>query len=76
MQGVTAYDVAARMKYQELDLVSAARETIEYLTRIGGEGGLIAVDTKGNVTLPFNSDGMYRGCVTAEGKLTVEIYRD
>lgn len=76
MQGVTAYDVAARMKYQELDLISAARETIEYLTRIGGEGGLIAVDAKGNVTLPFNSDGMYRGCVTADGKLSVEIYRD
>ena len=76
MQGVTAYDVAARMRYQGLNLVSAARETIEYLTRIGGEGGLIAVDASGNVTLPFNSDGMYRGCVTADGKLSVEIYRD
>jgi beta-aspartyl-peptidase (threonine type) len=76
MQGVTAYDVAARMRYQGLNLVSAARETIEYLTRIGGEGGLIAVDANGNVTLPFNSDGMYRGCVTADGKLSVGIYRD
>jgi beta-aspartyl-peptidase (threonine type) len=75
MQGVTAYDVAARMKYQELDLISAARETIEYLTRIGGEGGLIAVDAKGNVTLPFNSEGMYRGYVSGDGELVAEIYK-
>jgi beta-aspartyl-peptidase (threonine type) len=74
MQGVTAYDVAARMKYQSIDLESAARETVEYLTRIGGEGGLIAVDAKGNVTLPFNSEGMYRGFVAPNGAMRVEIY--
>jgi beta-aspartyl-peptidase (threonine type) len=75
MAGVTAYDVAARMKYKNIGLVEAARETIEDLTAIGGEGGLIAVDAFGNVTLPFNSEGMYRGFVTAEEKLTVAIYK-
>ena len=74
MQGVTAYDVAARMKYQSLSLENAARETIEHLTSIGGEGGLIAVDTLGNFTMPFNSDGMYRGCVSPNGAITVAIY--
>jgi len=75
MLGVTAYDVAARMKYKNLGLEQAARESIEGLTEIGGEGGLIAVDALGNVSLPFNSDGMYRGFITAGGKPTIEIYR-
>lgn len=75
MLGVTAYDVAARMKYKNLGLLEAANETIEYLTQIGGEGGLIAVDSQGNVTLPFNCEGMYRGFVTPDGELKVEIYR-
>lgn len=75
MRAVTAYDVSARMKYKGLPLHSAAAETIARLTRLGGEGGLIAVDTAGNVALPFNSDGMYRGYVNAEGMFRVDIYR-
>lgn len=71
-----AYDVAARMKYQNLSLREAASKTVEYLRRIGGEGGLIAVDGQGNVALPFNSDGMYRGFVGSGGKITVQIYKD
>ena len=75
MLGVTAYDVAARMKYKGLGLDEAASETIDHLTKINGEGGLIAVDSLGNVTLPFNSQGMYRGFVTSESEIQVEIYR-
>lgn len=75
MLGVTAYDVAARMKYKGLELHEAVTETISRLTEIGGEGGLIAVDANGNVTLPFNSEGMYRGFVTADEGSRVEIYR-
>jgi len=74
MLGVTAYDVAARMKYKGLSLEKAARETIDRLTNINGEGGLIAVDSHGNVTLPFNSEGMYRGSITELG-VVVEIYQ-
>lgn len=74
MLGVTAYDVAARMKYKGLDLNDAARETMEHLTAIQGEGGMIAVDTHGNVTLPFNSQGMYRGYIV-NGNPVAEIYR-
>lgn len=73
MLGVTAFDVAARMKYKGIGLQEAARETIDHLTSIKGEGGLIAVDTFGNVTLPFNSEGMYRGQVTADG-MSTEIF--
>lgn len=74
MLGVTAYDVAARMKYKGIDLETAAKETIERLTEIGGEGGLIAVDASGKVTLPFNSDGMYRGYL-CDGEPHIEIYK-
>jgi L-asparaginase / beta-aspartyl-peptidase len=75
MLGVTAYDVAARMKYKNLGLIAAADESVAHLTEIGGEGGLIAVDRFGNVALPFNSEGMYRGFVTADSEMKVEIYR-
>ena len=74
MMGVTAYDVAARMKYRAIDLATAAKQAIEHLTDIGGEGGFIAVDANGNVALPFNSDGMYRGHQT-EDEFSIEIYR-
>lgn len=75
MLGVTAYDIAARMKYKNLSLEDAANETIENLTKIGGEGGFIAIDASGNVVMPFNSEGMYRGFMTAEGEMKIEIYK-
>ena len=56
------------------DLETAARETIDHLTSIQGEGGIIAVDSQGNVTLPFNSQGMYRGYIR-NGLPVTEIYR-
>ncbi len=76
MLAATAYDVAARMKYKGLSLVEAARETINHLAKIGGEGGLIAVDKNGNITLPFNSEGMYRGFVSAGAGTNIQIYKN
>jgi beta-aspartyl-peptidase (threonine type) len=75
MLGVTAHDLAARMKYKGLSLKDAANETIGHLTDIGGEGGLIAVDSSGNIVLPFNSDGMYRGWIDDAGHSRIEIYK-
>jgi len=75
MLTAAAYDVAARMKYKKLNLIEAASETIEHLREINGEGGLIAVDSSGNIALPFNSEGMYRGFMTSGGEMTIEIYR-
>ena len=74
MRSVTAYDVAARIKYKGLSLENAAREVIDFLTSINGEGGLIAVDSHGNVTLPFNSEGMYRGFVSISGETGIDIF--
>lgn len=74
MIGATAYDVAARMRYLNTDLNTAAYGTIDHLTTIGGEGGLIAVDAEGNIAMPFNSEGMYRG-KAVNGAFDIEIYR-
>ncbi len=74
MLAATAYDVAARMKYKGLSLLEAAQESIDHLTQINGEGGLIAVDNQGNITLPFNSDGMYRGSIGNTGIMEIKIY--
>lgn len=75
MLGVTAFDVSARMQYMGLGLEAAADETIRRLTKIGGEGGLIAVDNQGRVALPFNSEGMYRASITETGESAIAIYR-
>lgn len=62
MRMLAAYDVSARMEYRGASLEEASREVVmERLPRIDGRGGLIAVDAQGNVTLPFNTEGMYRG---------------
>ena len=54
----------------------AARETIDHLTSIAGEGGLIAVDALVNVTLPFNSEGMYRGWIKPDGSRGTAVFRE
>lgn len=75
MRGVTAYDVAARMKYKGISLEDAASESIAHLTSTGGEGGLIAVDGNGNITLPFNCEGMYRASISTGSDPAIEIYK-
>ncbi|PYS87315.1 MAG: beta-aspartyl-peptidase, partial [Acidobacteria bacterium] len=72
---VTAYDVAARMNYKGISLEAAAKESIDSLTSIGGDGGLIAVDHEGNIAMPFNSEGMYRGFATPDG-IQTDIYKN
>lgn len=75
MKTLAAYDVAARMKYKNLNLTAAANEAVENLRTIGGEGGLIAIDAQGNVALPFNSEGMYRAFITLGSEPVIEIYK-
>lgn len=74
MLGVTAFDIAARMKYKNLSLEVAALETIDRLSKIGGDGGVIAVDTDGNITMPFNSGGMYRASISDRSDPEISIY--
>lgn len=70
-----AYDVSAQMEYQGLSLQQAAKGTIDKIGSISGSGGLIAVDANGNIAMPFNTKGMYRGFRDAVGK-HVSIYGD
>ena len=76
IRAVAAYDIACLIEYKNLSLEEACRVVVhDKLAPAGGEGGLIAVDAAGNVTLPFNSDGMYRGCRTEGGEAMVAIYK-
>ena len=62
LRAVVAYDISCLMEYAGMSLEEACRKVVnEKLVEFGGEGGLIAVDSKGNICLPFNSEGMYRG---------------
>ncbi len=62
IRSVAAYDVSCRMAYGGMNLKRAAGEVIKkQLKRMGGEGGLIAIDPAGNIAMPFISEGMYRG---------------
>jgi len=75
IRNVVAYDVSARMQYKGSSLGEAANEIINVkLKAQNGEGGLIAVDKNGNIAMPFNTPLMFRGTITAEGKIKVEIY--
>jgi L-asparaginase / beta-aspartyl-peptidase len=75
MRAVVAYDVSCLMEYKGLSLHDACNMVIkDKLVKMGGEGGLIAVDALGNYDFCFNSAGMYRGMMNSEGKEIVAYY--
>ncbi|MBW3128811.1 isoaspartyl peptidase/L-asparaginase family protein [Hymenobacter profundi] len=76
IRATVARDVAARMEYQKVPLAQAAQATIEKVGKMGGDGGLIAVDRQGNIAMPFNSEGMYRGYIKANGDAQILIYKE
>ncbi len=71
-----AKDISSLMEYKYLSLEEAANQAILKLTNLGGTGGVIAIDKYGNISMPFNTDGMFRGYYLSDGKLTVKIYRE
>ena len=75
IRAVLAYDVAARMRYRGEPLARAAAAALRKVARLGGDGGLVAIDRRGNVAMPFNSKGMYRACVDRNGRRSFAIYR-
>jgi len=77
IRGVVAYDVSCLMEYKGLSLQAAASEVIhKRVLEIGGDGGLIAADVHGNITMPFNTEGMYRAAVNNLGVQELNIYKD
>lgn len=76
IRSVVAHDIAALMDYKGMSLKEAADKVVmEKLVKRGGEGGVIAVDRNGNIAMPFNSAGMYRGYIK-KGESEVAIYKD
>jgi beta-aspartyl-peptidase (threonine type) len=75
MRSLVAYDVSTMMEYKGMSVKAAAQAAIEKVGKLGGTGGLIAIDEQGNFAMPFNTSGMYRGRVGPDGKISVEIYR-
>jgi beta-aspartyl-peptidase (threonine type) len=72
-----AHDISALMQYKGLTLIEASELVVnDKLVKAGGSGGVICVDKSGNVSLPFNSTGMFRGFATADGKEGIFIYKD
>ena len=70
-----ARDVCALMEYRQMPIQAAADTVIKQkLQKLGGDGGVIAIDKFGFMAMSFNSEGMYRAYINSEGKPVVEIY--
>jgi beta-aspartyl-peptidase (threonine type) len=76
IRSVVAYDIACLMEYKGLSLTNACNKVVlDKLVKIGGEGGLIAIDKAGNIEMPFNSSGMYRAFRKSDGSEAIAIYK-
>jgi beta-aspartyl-peptidase (threonine type) len=74
---VMAKSVSDRMELAHMPLAQAAGEMImQALPALGGDGGLIAVDKDGNIAMPFNTKGMYRGYIKSNGETAIKIYNE
>ena len=76
IRNVVAYDLSALIEYKGLSVQQAGAAVIKKVGDMGGDGGLIALDHNGNMTMSFNTEGMYRGAITKDGKVEVYIYKD
>jgi L-asparaginase / beta-aspartyl-peptidase len=74
IRAAVAHDVCARMRYAKAPLASAAAAALRSVAALGGDGGLIAVDRRGNVAMPFNSEGMFRACIDRRGRQAIAIF--
>jgi beta-aspartyl-peptidase (threonine type) len=74
IRAAVGYDVCARMRYARVSLATAAAAALKNVASLGADGGLIAVDHRGNVAMPFNSEGMFRACVDRRGRRAIAIF--
>jgi len=75
IRGVVAYDVASIIEHTGRTLADAASDVImNRVAKLGGDGGLIAINTKGEISMPFNTEGMYRAFRKSSGEKAVLIY--
>lgn len=77
IRSVVAHDISALMEYKGLSLKAAAHTVIhDKVAKLGGDGGVVAIDYQGNIAMEMNTAGMYRAHMDASGNLTVKIYQD
>jgi beta-aspartyl-peptidase (threonine type) len=77
IRAVAAHDICARVEYAGKTIARAAGEVVlEVIPKLGGDGGVIALDSAGNFAMPFNTDGMYRGWIDRDGRIHVAILAD
>ena len=74
MRAATAYDVSARMRYGTVPLDQATRQALDEVAKFDGDGGVIAIDAKGNISMPYNSDGMKRAAVSSTMQPVVRVF--
>ena len=76
IRNVVAYDISALMEYKGMSVKDASKEVIHNkVAKLGGDGGVIAIDKNGNVAMEMNTSGMYRAHMDSQGKITVKIYK-
>jgi L-asparaginase / beta-aspartyl-peptidase len=73
---VVAHDISALIDYADMSVRSAAETAIEKVGDLGGDGGVIALGRRGQLAMPFNTTGMFRGWVTKDGQFVVKIFGD
>jgi beta-aspartyl-peptidase (threonine type) len=72
---VAAHDICARVEYRGEAVAQAARDVVmEAVPKLGGDGGVIALDADGNFAAPFNTQGMFRGWIDKEGKMHIAVF--
>lgn len=77
IRNAVAHDICARVAYRGDSLADASGTVIhQVVPKAGGDGGVIALDAQGNIAMPFNTSGMYRGWINADGSRGVAIYAD
>ncbi|GGA86234.1 isoaspartyl peptidase/L-asparaginase [Arenimonas soli] len=77
IRSAAAHDICARVAYRGDSLAAASEEVINGIVpKLGGDGGAIALDAKGNIAMPFNTSGMYRGWVRPDGSRGTAIFAD
>lgn len=77
IRAMVAHDISALMEYKGLTLKEATQEVIQKkVPELGGDGGVVAIDKDGNVSMEFNTAGMYRAHMNNKGELVVGIYKE
>lgn len=76
IRSVVAHDIAALVEYKNLSIQDASKIVLQKVKDLGGDGGVVVLDSRGNVAMEFNTPGMYRAHMNASGELNVKIYKN